>query len=310
MAAHPIPELSKFAGGILLQAFAAARLIWSKNAQSPTVLGAFPAEPDGFAPYRLFHNCSSGAAALPLLCIQAGLRGRLARQDHILTPVHAIIFMGEDIEISKPPLSMLFNAAARPKDAWEIDLVLLLDILMKKLEASGKKDLRKAGMAALTSSIIYRSKVESISRMQQAAMEKKPLVRRTDVDIELIEIPYRHESTYPVSLDDLLGMLENLIVSIEKSRQKARSSLEPEHPPAPEEHLVHFEDMVRRYEQDIAERLQAAEFVLFQDMIKMMDELDSVRCFFACLFMAGRSEISLEEIEGDIKITPGSSPLK
>jgi len=218
--------------------------------------------------------------------------------------------MGEDIEISKPPLSLLFNATARPKDAWEIDLVLLLDILMKKLESSGKKDLRKAGMAVLTSSIIYRSKVESISKMQQAAMEKKPLIKRTDVDIELVEIPYRHESTYPVSLDDLLGMLENLIVSIEKSKQRAKSTLEPESPPTPEEHLVHFEDMVRKYEQDITEKLRAAEFVLFQDVIKKMDELEAIRCFFACLFMAGRSEINLDEIEGDIKITPGRQQRK
>ena len=38
--------------------------------------------------------------------------------------------------------------------------------------------------------------------------------QRTDVDIELIDIPFRHESTYPVSLDDLLGLLQNLIGTI------------------------------------------------------------------------------------------------
>ena len=68
-------------------------------------------------------------------------------------------------------------------------------------------------MAALSSSLIYRMKVESILRCKEQPW-RKPTTQRTDVDIELIDIPYRHESTYPVSLDDLLGLLQNLIGTI------------------------------------------------------------------------------------------------
>ena len=114
--------------------------------------------------------------------------------------------------ISQAPVNILFNpTSVAKKDVWDIDLIQILNLLIKILEKNGKKDLRVAGMAALSSSLIYRMKVESIFALQRAAMEKKPIRQRTDVDIELIDIPYRHESTYPVSLDDLLGLLQNLI---------------------------------------------------------------------------------------------------
>ena len=101
--------------------------------------------------------------------------------------------------ISQQPVNILFSPnSVVKKDVWEIDLIKILDLLIRILEKTEKKDLRVAGMAALSSSLIYRMKVESIFALQRAAMEKKPIHQRTDVDIELIDIPYRHESTYPV----------------------------------------------------------------------------------------------------------------
>ena len=92
--------------------------------------------------------------------------------------------------ISQEPVNILFNpASVAKKDIWEIDLIQILNLLIKILEKSGKKDLKVAGMAALSSSLIYRLKVESIFKLQKAAMEKKPMHQRTDVDIELIDIP-------------------------------------------------------------------------------------------------------------------------
>jgi segregation and condensation protein A len=125
------------------------------------------------------------------------------------------------LSISQAPVNILFNPSTiSKKDVWEIDLIRILDVLIQILEKSGKKDLRVAGMAALSSSLIYRMKVESIFALQKAAMEKKPMQQRTDVDIELIDIPYRHESTYPVTLDELLNLLENLIGSIANPRSR------------------------------------------------------------------------------------------
>ena len=96
--------------------------------------------------------------------------------------------------ISKVPINVLFNPEGiQKRDVWDIDLIQILSMLLKILEKTDKKDLRVAGMAALSSSLIYKLKVESIFALQKAAMEKKPLRQRTDVDIDIIEFPYRHE---------------------------------------------------------------------------------------------------------------------
>ncbi len=207
--------------------------------------------------------------------------------------------------ISQAPVNILFNPTSiAKKDVWDIDLIQILDLLIKILEKSGKKDLRVAGMAALSSSLIYRMKVESIFALQRAAMEKKPIRQRMDVDIELIDIPYRHESTYPVSLDDLLGLLQNLIGTI-ANPQSRRNKLEIEPIEAPnfQEYFISLENIIGKYEDLIIRKISNAGYGMLQDIIKDLDEIDSIRCFFAILFLARDEKVELEQIEKDIKIT-------
>ena len=152
--------------------------------------------------------------------------------------------------ISQDPVNILFNPSViSKKDVWQINIVEILKMLIKILEATSKKDLKVAGMAALSSSLIYRMKVESIFALQKAAMEKKPLINRRDVDIDILDMPYRHESTYPVSLDEMLDLLENLIGSIAnpRSRRKGQLDFEPD-PPNFKEYFVSFENQVEEYE--------------------------------------------------------------
>jgi len=206
--------------------------------------------------------------------------------------------------ISQAPVNILFNPTSiAKKDVWDIDLIQILDLLIKILEKSGKKDLRVAGMAALSSSLIYRMKVESIFALQRAAMEKKPIRQRTDVDIELIDIPYRHESTYPVSLDDLLGLLQNLIGTI-ANPQSRRNKLEIEPIEAPnfQEYFISLENIIGKYEDLIIRKISNTGHGMLQDIIKDLDEIDSIRCFFAILFLARDEKVELEQIEEDIKI--------
>ena len=206
--------------------------------------------------------------------------------------------------ISQAPVNILFNPASiAKKDVWDIDLIQILDLLIKILEKSGKKDLRVAGMAALSSSLIYRMKVESIFALQRAAMEKKPIRQRTDVDIELIDIPYRHESTYPVSLDDLLGLLQNLIGTI-ANPQSRRNKLEIEPIEAPnfQEYFISLENIIGKYEDLIIRKISNVGYGMLQEIIKDLDEIDSIRCFFAILFLARDKKVELEQIDEDIKI--------
>lgn len=206
--------------------------------------------------------------------------------------------------IAQAPVNILFNpTSVAKKDVWEIDLILILDLLIKILEKNGKKDLRIAGMAALSSSLIYRMKVESIFALQRAAMEKKPIFQRTDIDIELIDMPYRHESTYPVSLDDLLGLLQNLIGTI-ANPQHRRNKLEIEPIEAPDfqEYFISLENIIGKYEDLIIKKISETGYGMLQTIIKDLDAIDSIRCFFAILFLARDEKIDLEQIDEDIKI--------
>ena len=207
--------------------------------------------------------------------------------------------------ISQEPVNILFSPKdVAKKDVWEIDLIQILNMLIKILEKTGKKDLKVAGMAALSSSLIYRMKVESIFALQRAAMEKKPMHQRTDVDIELIDIPYRHESTYPVSLDDLLGLLQNLIGTIAnpQSRRGGKTEIEPITAPDFDEIFISLESIIGKYEDLIMKKIQKTGFGLLQDIIADLDQIDSIRCFFASLFLARDQKVDLEQVEDDIKI--------
>ena len=208
--------------------------------------------------------------------------------------------------ISQEPVNILFSpSSALKKDVWEIDLIKILDLLIKILEKSGKKDLKVAGMAALSSSLIYRMKVESIFALQRAAMEKKSVRQRADVDIDMIDIPYRHESTYPVSLDDLLGLLQNLIGTIAnpQSRRSKQVDIEPIVAPDFQEYFISLESIIGKYEDLIMKKISEAGFGFLQDIIIDLDEVDSIRCFFASLFLARDQKVELEQVNDDIKIT-------
>ncbi|HSD04216.1 MAG TPA: chromosome segregation protein ScpA, partial [Nitrosopumilaceae archaeon] len=59
--------------------------------------------------------------------------------------------------ISQPPINVLFNPIdISKKDVWAIDIIRILELLIKILNQTGKKDLRVAGIAALSSAMIHR----------------------------------------------------------------------------------------------------------------------------------------------------------
>ena len=212
--------------------------------------------------------------------------------------------MSEPESIAQEPVNILFSpSSVVKKDVWDIDLIYILDLLVKILEKKDKKDLKVAGMAALSSSLIYRMKVESIFALQKAAMEKKPMHQRTDVDIQLVNIPFRHESTYPVSLDDLLELLQNLIGTIANPKTNRRNLyIEPPAPPDFKDYFV-FENEISKYQDLVMRKIFARGSGLLQDIIADLDDLDSIRCFFAALFLARDEKVDLSQSGDDILIT-------
>jgi segregation and condensation protein A len=206
--------------------------------------------------------------------------------------------------ISQAPVNILFNPnTVIKKDVWEINIIQILEILIKILKKADKKDLRVAGMAALSSSLIHRMKVERIFALQKAAMEKKP--QRTDIDIQLLNIPFRHESTYPVTLEELMDLLENLIGTIAnpRSRKGGQLKFEPIEAPDFKEYFVSLESIIGKYEELILRKIDASGHGFLQTIIVDLNTTDAIRCFFAILFLARDQKVDLEQVGDDIKIT-------
>ena len=209
------------------------------------------------------------------------------------------------VGISQPPINVLFNPVdITKKDVWTIDIIQILEILIKILNQSGKKDLRVAGIAALSSAMIHRMKVESIFALQKAAMEKKPLRQRLDVDVDMIDMPYRHESTYPVTLDELLSVLENLIGTIANPRSSRRQlQFDPVEVPDFNDYFIGLEKIIGQYEELIVTKIRSTGTGSFRMIVSALESIDVVRCFFAILFLARDEKVELEQLEDDITIT-------
>lgn len=210
--------------------------------------------------------------------------------------------------ISQPPLDLLFNPSVlSKKDVWEIDISLLLEMLLKLINNSGKKDLRMCGIAALSSSLIYRLKVESILQLEKISKTKKG-IDLVDIkpipNLKPIEIPFRIEPTYPVTLEELLHVLENMINALANPRPRRNQlNLESVETFNFDEYLMKFEKILQSYEDMIFDIVTADKSVEFKNLTLKMNQIEIVRCFIALLYLAMKRKIFLEQKDEEILIS-------
>jgi segregation and condensation protein A len=219
--------------------------------------------------------------------------------------------------ISQAPLNLLFNPSVlNKKDVWDVDITILLELLLRLINKSEKKDLRLCGLALLTSSIVHRLKVETIFNLEKIAMQKKEIEPNYELhapipELNAMQIPYRHESMYPVSVDDLLRVLENLLHEIDNSRIKNKDMrLEPvESFVNLNDYLLKFEEQLQVYENSIMNLLDArgAE-CSFNQIISKMETIEAIRYFIALLYLATKRRVLLKQsdvtiTDADIKIS-------
>jgi segregation and condensation protein A len=210
--------------------------------------------------------------------------------------------------ISQPPLDLLFNPSVlSKKDVWEIDISLLLEMLLKLINNSGKKDLRMCGIAALSSSLIYRLKVESILQLEKISKTKKGIEvvdMKPIPNLKPIEIPFRIEPTYPVTLEELLHLLENMINALANPRPRRNQlNLESVETFNFDEYLMKFEKILQSYEDMIFDIVTADKSVEFKNLTLKMNQIEIVRCFIALLYLAMKRKIFLEQKDDEILIS-------
>jgi segregation and condensation protein A len=222
--------------------------------------------------------------------------------------------------IAQPPLNILFNpSAVIRKDVWNVDIVRLLELFLQLINATGNKDLRICGIAAVSSSMIYRLKVESIFLLEKIAMQKKGIADPQELPIpqlNTIDLPFRVESTYPVSVEELLKVLENMIMDLANPRpRKKQVELEPVQTFNFDQYLVKFEQIIQGYEDMIFDIVTADGQTMFKTLVSKMDPIETARCFIAMLYLAMKGKVDLEQPDesDDVRITlrpqePSSQP--
>lgn len=212
--------------------------------------------------------------------------------------------------IAQPPLNLLFNPSLLVrKDVWNIDVALLLEMFLRLINATGNKDLRICGIAAVSSSMIYRLKVESIFALEKIAMQRKGIEdpnQQPIPQLNPVELPFRIESTYPVSVEDLLHMLENMIMELANPRpRKKQLELEPVQGFDFDQYLVKFEQIIQRYEDMILDIVSADGVLMFKALVDKAEPVEVARYFIAMLYLAMKGKIELDQQEGsdDVKVT-------
>lgn len=186
---------------------------------------------------------------------------------------------------------------------WDIDIAALLEKLLMILNTTGNMDLRICGVAALSSAIILRLKVESIFALERIAMQRKSVVDTTILEnLQVLDMPYRYEATYPVSLDDLLTVLENMLQQIVNPRHKKELEIEPVESSELDRYLVTFEQLLEKYKGMLLEKMQDVKTMMFGHFIKKMDPIEIARYFVAMLYLAMHDVVEIEQVEDDICI--------
>jgi segregation and condensation protein A len=205
--------------------------------------------------------------------------------------------------IATPPLNLLFNPAfVNRKDIWNINITKLLDMLLEIINRDNSKDLRICGIAALSSAMIHRIKVESIFELEKIAMHHKSLENPSKADavpeLKPIEIPFRFESTYPVSLTDLLLVLENMISELTNPRQKKKQiDLETNATFDFNQYMIKLEEIVKQYQYRILDSLKTKGSKFFKELTADLQPIDIARTFIAILYLGMSNIIDIEQIE-------------
>ena len=204
-------------------------------------------------------------------------------------------------------MNLLFNPSLIDKqDVWQIDVVKLLENLLKLLATTGNRDLRICGVAILTSALIHRLKVESIFRLDKIAnqrnennteKEKKDEEKVPIPEISTLTLPFRKETSYPVSIDDLLLILENMITELTNPTVRKKTiDLEPIVTIDFQDYLIKFEKVIEEYELKLFEKISVVKEMIFNDFVFDMNELDIARYFIAMLYLAMRNKIEISYV--------------
>jgi len=80
-------------------------------------------------------------------------------------------------------------------------------------------------------------------------------------------------------------------------------SFEPVEVPNFKEYFISLEHLIGKYQELVINKIRPSGSGILREIISELDYVDSIRCFFAILFLARDQKVDLEQIGDDIKIT-------
>ena len=143
----------------------------------------------------------------------------------------------------------------------------------------------------------YNKKLEAeIINYELASMKLNPSYNVNKSRLETIYSKTRNELTKAA-----ICALEKKELDVLKHLNR-QLEIEPIVAPDFQEFFISLESIIGKYEDLIMKKISAVGFGLLQDIIADLDQVDSIRCFFAALFLARDQKVDLEQAEDDIKI--------
>lgn len=184
----------------------------------------------------------------------------------------------------------------------------MLEEFLTYLKRQPVLDMRLGGLALLTSSIIYKLKVERLFYDEKRTFRRKPSDLQEPV--EALNMPFRLQA--PVSdINDLVEALEALLKEI--SRKPASPIEEGVFQPGLETRAMEQDTvaaMLKTYSQQLLSGLSLEEPVRFTELTAGMDALEVARVFIVLLFLAheGKVIVVQEEDEEDFSLLGVEEP--
>ncbi len=194
---------------------------------------------------------------------------------------------------------LLNPGALKRKRIWDISIYLLLKEFCEYVKSQPLIDYRLSGVAVLTSSILYKLKVQNLFYEERKRVYRRPA--EVIEPMESLPMPFRID-LHASDIDDLLIAFESLILEVEREREGEREVLlrtVEEFPVFDQEILLR---MLKPLEGELLKRLEKEGEISFTELIKGKDALELTRYFLLLLFLAQDEKVVLVQQDEDILI--------
>jgi len=205
--------------------------------------------------------------------------------------------------VSKSPLNILINPTnIKSKNSWDINLTYLLELLEKVLKDSKFLDLRICGLAAVTSSLIYRLKVENLF-MKEKEFTRKQIDHLGPIEIPtILNLPFRFE-LHSVSTDDLVNALQSILDNVSDRPENNNVNIESSIPDIEiDKTYTEINNLISEFREDLLRELDKSEQLNFNLYVYKQSYSEKIRSFILLLFIAMENLITINQKDDEIII--------